>query len=262
MGLLISGLILAAFIKIVMETINLLSNKKIYKISKEHKFRDSIEIIGIFILLMLIITVPFSIHYMISNSSPPCMETRLVVKRSLYNLNQILSLQYAYKEKMPETLDEFSNVFQKRANCLAVYNIKNINDGEIHRIDKEFIKTTDKSSFKIPFFTKETQDIKNKIDEKTAKLPCLQLYSGITYFVNSYKNGCKNYDLENPENSDCWLTVDVNGFKYPNELVNRKLNEKTNSYSSSGDQVIIVIKTEGENNLLAVSPKRYYFLVK
>lgn len=260
MGLLISGIILAAFIKIVMETINLLSNKKIYKISKEHKFRDSIEIIGIFILLMLIITVPFSIHYMISNSSPPCMERSVGMKKALSNLNQILSLQYAYKEKMPETLDEFTDVFQKRASCIAVYNAKNIQDGEIRRIDKEFIKTTNKPSFKIPFFTKETQD--SKIDAKTAQLPCIQTRDAIIYFINSYKNGCKNYDLENPENSDCWLTVDVNGFKHPNELVNRKLNEKTNNYSISGDQVIIVIKTEGENNLLAVSPKRYYFLVK
>lgn len=253
MGLLISGLLLALFIKIVVETIKILSNKKIYKISKEHKLRDSIEILSIFILLILIIYLPFKINYVISH--PHCVETtRTGVQRALSTLNQILSLQYAYKEKMPETLDEFTDVFQKRASCISVYNVKNIKDGEIHRIDKELIKTTDKPSFKIPFFTKKTQDIKNKIDETTAKLPCLQTYNGIIYFVNSYKNGCRKYDLENPENSDCWLTVDVNGFKDPNELVN-------SDNSNSGDQAIIVIQAteEDENNLRAVLPEKYKF---
>lgn len=222
------------------EIFKLLSNRKLYQISKEHKFRDSAELLFIFILLISIIIPPFLVVFLVSNQSCP-VEVSRTAKIALANLNEMFALHYEKEEKSPQTLDEFTDIMQKRLHCASVYNVKNIKDGQIYRIDKQFIKKN-----------KKHKNEKNKIDEEFAKLPCIYTLNGVMYFVNSYKNGCKNFNLKNPENSDCWLTVDANSFKSPNKLA--KLHEK---YLIDGDRVIIVIMPTNEQKLVAVLPEKY-----
>lgn len=235
--------VIGIMISVLKNTIKLLFNKRVYQIDKEHKVRDFIELSAIFILILMIISIPVILYNFVEtkNSCSYPYESSYSAKKSLSYLNQILTLEYALNKKEPKNVEEFSKVFQQRTNLQGVYNTVNISDGKFHT----FAEIKDKK-------------ITKKIDKKLSIYPCFYAYDGILYFLRSYKNGCKIYNLDEPEKSDCWLTVDLNGIYPPNKEMEFEKNYQ-NNIKSNGDQITVVIRpSDADKNMLTVSlPNKY-----
>ena len=131
----------------------------------------------------------------------------------------------------------------KKLKYTEFYNMDGMTDGKIHYIDKKYIKSPQN---------------KDGINEELAKKPCILMFDKL-FFVNSYNTGCKTADFKNPEKSDCWFTVDINGFEGPNKLLDINGNtdlQKLKNQKADGDQFIIIILNDTEQ-LWPTFPDKY-----
>lgn len=253
-GLIIFLCILYSFFNSVVKSIKLLFSKEIYKIDKDYKVRDIIEITIILILLLSIFATIITIFLPKDN----CRDKYgypyypIQTRKSVSLINTAFSLEYASNKKFPINEDEFLKFFQNRAAWKEIYNIKENSSTEIKRINKKYIKS---------------EKNKNGIDKELADKPCFFESIGTLYFINRYQNSCKNVDLENPEKSDCYMTIDLNGFDQPNTLMN--FDKESKYVHFEGDQIIVVIqqpqaeeKEEEKPISFALLPVQYLKLLK
>ena len=169
----------------------------------------------------------------------------MALNESIYYMNQLLKTEYELSKTYPKTAEELvASAFKNNGKFFKkFYNIKSPKDGKFSKIDKKYIRS---------------EKNKNGIDEQLAQIPCIVTPYYITYYINSFKNECRKFDLENPENSDCWFTVDLNWYEKPNTLFVLHNSSENRLYYTDGDQFILVIKhsQEDDNKLVpALLPK-------
>lgn len=253
-GLVIFLYLLFCFFNTIKKSIKLLFSKDIYKIDKEHKLRDIIELTIISILLVSI----FAVIIVIINFFLPrdnCYRKydyfyySIQTKRCVSVINTAFNLEYKLNKKISLNEDEFLNFFRNRVAHEEFYNIKENSSTKIKKINKKHIKS---------------EKNKNGIDKELADKPCFEV-AGALYFINRYQNGCKNVDLEHPENSDCYMTIDLNGFEQPNKLIEIDKDIEHLHKVPDGDSIIVVIQPqekENQPNLTAIVPEKYQKLLK
>ncbi|MCR5261350.1 MAG: hypothetical protein K6C94_05875 [Candidatus Gastranaerophilales bacterium] len=131
-----------------------------------------------------------------------------------------------------------------------LYNVPQKKNGKSRSIPKKYIKS---------------ERNPNGIDIELAQKPCFYHVNSL-FFINSYKNSCKHTDFEHPENSDCYITVDFNGFAPPNKLleIDFDLKNKEELYSgklANGDEIIFVIASREDNSLYPMPSNKYRQLI-
>ncbi len=184
--------------------------KYIFKVSEKTKISDIFQIFIIIILLVFIIflSIPFGIIISsnFNHDCSPCgyLECRAGFKKALAAINQSVSLEKELNNKVSyENANDFGLILTKRLNLIEIYNVKNV---DIKESDK--IRTMNKKDIK-----------KYNLSEYEGK-PILVQAVGITYMISKFEQGCKNVDLNNPDNCSCLIDADLNGF-------NNKPNDKT-----------------------------------
>lgn len=155
----------------------------IFKISKEHKIRDVIQIVFHSLVYICILAFCFTICY--ETNKPHYPTNRSIesnsVRKAVSTLNQAIMLEFALEGteiSKIETQDDFIALFERR------------------------IDTTEKK----------------KLPEKYQKKEYFQTGDGIIYSITKFEKGCKVVDIENPMNSSCVIEFDINSDKEPNKL--------------------------------------------
>ena len=142
-------------------------------------------------------------------------------------INQAITLNYALENKVDTgSIEEFATMLERRMSVIdlryleiAPYKVKRrIHHDDPNNFTYETVEYPYKEYSKKEIFDYKLSEYKNK--------PIIQTADGMLFMFKKFTPGCKSVDTENPENSDCIMVVDVNGFRKPNEMTTQCVRPK------------------------------------
>lgn len=218
--LLILVLLIAGFIKLIKDAIYILTNFKMFK----YFFRNSLnpksilQFLLIFILICLLGLELWGFPQMIhSGGCSGSTEFRSTLKKSVSAINQAITLNYALENKVDlDSADDFAKMFTRRLNVIS----SNF-EPEVYS-NKNYVYSN-KDYVRMKF---NPLDIKNYNIGEYVDKPMFMTADGILYIIEKFTPKCEFVDEENPDNSDCIIVIDVNGYKAPNKMTTDSSQQK------------------------------------
>lgn len=203
----IFAFLLAGFIKLCRDFIYILKHFKLFK----HFFyqpKKGKSLLQLFIVFILICLFVFEVYGLFFNSFHFCNNTpsnsreyRNAFKKAVSTVNQAMTLNYALEENVQlGSIEEFADLFDKR----------------LHVISSNFNHTQQGNNYK-PMKLYDNEISKYNLS-KYSKNPMFINTDGMLYMFEKFTPECKFIDEDEPQNSDCIMVVDVNGFKNPNGM--------------------------------------------
>lgn len=216
--------------------------KYIFKLSEKSKIKDILQIFTIIFLavvaVLIMILQLLLVFPLPSHSCAPCFggECRRALRMEMSALNHAVTLEKALENKVSyENANDFGLMLIKRFSILEIYNVKNVDI---------------KNAYKIKTLNKKK--IKNYNLDEYQNMPILVNQNGSVFMISKFEQGCKNVDLDNPDNCSCLIDVDFNG-------IEREPNKKTdfNPRRIRNDRYTFVIDGN-EDKIVPLSIYRSY----
>ena len=207
--ILILVLLIAGLIKLINDLIYILSHIKLlaHFFINPLKTKSLVQFFLIFILICLLGLELWGFPQMINHGGCSGMEPRSALKKSVSMINQAITLNYALEKKVDmENIEDFSQMFGRRLNVMSAnFDFPDyiLQDGTKRKHEKMKFNPIDIKNYNIGEY----------IDK-----PMFMTADGILFIIEKFTPKCEFVDEENPENSDCIIVVDVNGYKKPNEM--------------------------------------------
>ena len=210
------------FFKWIQYAIYILSHLKLFKyfFSFSSKIKGIIQILCIILLLTVFSGEIWAlstgkIH--LGGCGSGTQEIRSAFKKSVSSINQAITYNYALENKVDMgSIEEFATMFAKRMSIIDVRYL-----APFKKEVRDYKSTPDTYKYETveyPYKEYSEKEIKDYNLSEFKGKPIIQTADGILYMFKKFNPGCKFVDTENPENSDCIMVVDVNGFKKPNEM--------------------------------------------
>lgn len=207
--ILILVLLIAGLIKLINDLIYILSHIKLlaHFFRNPLKTKSLVQFFLIFILICLLGLEIWGFPQMIHSGGCSGSEPRPALKKSVSAINQAIQVNYVKEQKLDmDSVEDFSQMFGRRLNVMSAnFDFPDyiLQDGTKRQHEK--MKFT-------PVNIRE-YNLKEYIDK-----PMFMTADGILFIIEKFKPGCEFVDEENPDNSDCIIVIDVNGYKKPNEM--------------------------------------------
>jgi len=200
-------LIIAGFIKWCKDLRYIFENLRIFRyLFKKTTIKKGFTQLFVFIFLMFIsVSIPFGVSKLLNANCNSVSGSGLVPEaallKSVRQLSQVLNLTLKQDGSIPyKSIDEFSKMFVRTLRVIS-YNFDN------EEMQSEHIKMN--------FSEKEINAY--NLSEYLEK-PMFLTADNVLYIIDKFTSGCNIVDYSEPDNSDCIMIVDINGYKKPNQL--------------------------------------------